>query len=67
MLAAVILALVRSQTGKRDREAWVALVQLVSEALQTPSAQTQAGANCSGLQFMACGPSRALVGWALTV
>ncbi len=67
MLAAVILALAMSQTGKRDREQWVALVQLVAEVLQTPSAQTGAGANCPSLEFMACGLSWAHVGWALTV
>ncbi len=45
-------ALAMSQTGRVDRGAWVALVQLVSEALQTPSAQTRASANCSGLPFV---------------
>jgi hypothetical protein len=68
MLAAVILALATSQTGKGARTAWVALGQLVSEALPTPSAQTRGSANCSGfLQLVACSPSRALVCWALTV
>ncbi len=65
MLAAVILAIAMSQTGKSDRTAWVALVQLVSEALQTPSAQTRASRNTSPeLEAALCSAEQAIEAFA---
>lgn len=65
MPAAVILVIAMSQTGKSDRTAWVALVQLAAEALQTLSAQTRAGRNTSPeLQAALCSAEQAIEAFA---